>query len=253
MSMFTIAYFTLLEAIRCRLLIALIAVVAVAFGLAEFLGELSITETRQAQASVTASLLRVFSICATCLFVISSVLRELDDKGLDLILSLPLPRHAYLFGKLTGFAGFSLCVAILAALPLFLYAPAAAVGCWMLSLFCEQVLLAAFSLLCLLAFANISLAFTSAMAFYLLSRSMEALRLLSAAPVFTTDTISQDFMNIVVNALALLLPDLHAFTRSEWLAYGVDTGAVGTVLVQTLVYLPVLLSAGLFDLYRKNL
>ena len=251
--MFTIARYTLLEAVRCRLLIAVIAAMAVAFGLAEFLGELSITETKQAQAAVTASLLRVFSICATCLFVISSVLRELDDKGLELILSLPLPRHAYLFGKLTGFAGFSLCVAILAALPLFLYAPVVAVGCWMLSLFCEQLLLAAFSLLCLLAFANISLAFTSAMAFYLLSRSTEALRLLSAGLVFTPATISQDFMNIVVNALTLLLPDLHAFTRSEWLVYGVDADAVGTVLIHTLVYLPVLLSAGLFDLYRKNL
>ena len=251
--MLTIARFTLLEAIRCRLLIAVMAVVAATFVLAEFLGELSITETRQAQASVTASLLRVFSICAVCLFVISSVLREINDKGLELVLSLPLPRHAYLFGKLAGFAGFSLCVAILAALPLFLYAPAAAVGCWMLSLFCEQLLLAAFSLLCLLAFANISLAFTSAMAFYLLSRSTEALRLLSADPVLAPGTVSQDFMNIAVNALALLLPDLHAFTRSAWLAYGVDAGAVGTVLLQTLVYLPVLLSAGLFDLYRRNL
>lgn len=251
--MFTIAYFTLLEALRCRLLLLMLTVVAGLFGLAQFLGELSITETRQAQAAVTASLLRVFSICATCLFVISSVLKELNDKGLELILSLPLPRHAYLFGKLTGFAGFSLCVAVLAALPLFLYAPAVAVGCWMLSLFCEQLLLAAFSLLCLLAFANISLAFTSAMAFYLLSRSMEALRLLSAAPVLVSDANSQVFMNFLVNALALLLPDLHAFTRSEWLVYGVDADAVGAVLIQTLVYLPVLLSAGLFDLYRKNL
>ena len=251
--MLTIAYFTLLEALRCRLLLLMLMVVAGLFGLAQFLGELSITETRQAQASVTASLLRVFSICATCLFVISSVQRELDDKGLELILSLPLPRHTYLFGKLTGFAGFSLCVAVLAALPLFLYAPAAAVGCWMLSLFCEQLLLAAFSLLCLLAFANISLAFTSAMAFYLLSRSMEALCLLSAAPVVVSDANSQVLMNFLVNALALLLPDLHAFTRSEWLVYGVDADAVGTVLIQTLVYLPVLLSAGLFDLYRKNL
>ena len=251
--MLTIAYFTLLEALRCRLLLLMLMVVAGLFGLAQFLGELSITETRQAQASVTGSLLRVFSICATCLFVISSVLKELNDKGLDLILSLPLPRHAYLFGKLTGFAGFSLCVAVLAALPLFLYAPAVAVGCWMLSLFCEQLLLAAFSLLCLLAFANISLAFTSAMAFYLLSRSTEALLLLSAAPVLVSDANSQAFMNFLVNALALLLPDLHAFTRSEWLVYGVDADAVGTVLIQTLVYLPVLLSAGLFDLYRKNL
>ena len=251
--MLTIARFTLLEAIRCRLLIAMIAVVVVAFGLAQFLGELSITETRQAQASVTGSLLRVFSICATCLFVISSVLRELDDKGLELILSLPLPRHAYLFGKLTGFAGFSLCVAVLAALPLFLYAPAVAVGFWMLSLFCEQLLLAAFSLLCLLAFANTSLAFTSAMAFYLLSRSTEALCLLSSALALVSDANSQVLMNFLVKALALLLPDLHAFTRSEWLVYGVDADAVGRVLIQTLVYLPVLLSAGLFDLYRKNL
>ena len=251
--MFTIAYFTLLEALRCRLLLLMLMVVAGLFGLAQFLGELSITETRQAQASVTGSLLRVFSICATCLFVISSVLRELDDKGLELVLSLPLPRHAYLFGKLTGFAGFSLCVAVLAALPLFLYAPAVAVGFWMLSLFCEQLLLAAFSLLCLLAFANISLAFTSAMAFYLLSRSTEALCLLSSAPALVSDANSQVLMNFLVNALALLLPDLHAFTRSEWLVYGVDADAVGTVLIQTLVYLPVLLSAGLFDLYRKNL
>ena len=73
--MLTIAYFTLLEALRCRLLLLMLMVVAGLFGLAQFLGELSITETRQAQAAVTASLLRVFSICATCLFVISSVLR----------------------------------------------------------------------------------------------------------------------------------------------------------------------------------
>ena len=251
--MLEIAHFTLLEALRGRLLIALLAVVAVAFGLAEFLGQLSITETMQVQAAVTGSLLRVFSICAICLIVMSSVQRELDDKGLELILSLPLPRHAYLFGKLTGFAGFALCVAILAGLPLFLYAPSLATACWMLSLFCEQLLLAAFSLLSVLAFANISLAFTSAMAFYLLSRSMDALRLLSAAPLLASEASSWDFVDPLVHAMALLLPDLHAFTRSEWLVYGVDARAVGTVLVQTLVYLPVLLSAGLFDLYRKNL
>ncbi len=251
--MFTVAYFTLLEALRCRLLMLMVMVALGLFGLAEFLGELSITETRQIQASVIASLLRVFSICITCLFVISSVLRERDDKGLELILSVPLPRHAYLLGKTAGFAGFSLSVAVLAALPLFLYAPAVAVGCWMFSLFCELALLACFSLLCLLTFANVSLAFTSVIAFYLLARSMETLRLLSAAPALASDANSQVLMNFMVNGLALLLPDLHAFTRSEWLVYGISAGAVGAVLIQTVVYLPVLLSAGLFDLYRQNL
>ena len=251
--MLTIARFTLLEALRHHLLIMMIAVVAGLFGLAEFLGELSITETRQVQASVTASLLRVLCISVTCLFVISSVLKELNDKGLEMILSLPLSRGAYLFGKIAGFAGLSLCVSILAGLPLFLYAPAVAVCCWMLSLFCEQLLMVCFSLLCLLTFANITLAFAPVMAFYLLSRSMEALRLISAGPVLAPDTVSQDFMYVVVNVLALLLPDLHAFTRSEWLVYGIDFTAMRAVLIQTLIYLPVLLSAGLFDLYRKNL
>ena len=76
MYMSTIARFTLLEAARCHLFIMMIVVVVGLFGLAEFIGELSITETRQVRAAVTASLLRIFSVCAVCLFVISSVLRE---------------------------------------------------------------------------------------------------------------------------------------------------------------------------------
>ena len=251
--MLAIARFTVLEAVRCRFFIIIIAVMTGLFCLAEFIGELSITETRQVQAAVTASLLRVFSISVICLFVMTGVLRELNDKGLEVILSLPMPRYVYLSGKFFGFAGLSLFISVLPAVLLLLYAPAVQVGFWSLSLFCEHLLIISLSLVCMLTFSDISLSFISVMAFYLLSRSMEAICLLSADPVFTPDTISQDFMNIMVNALALLLPDLHAFTRSEWLVYGVDTDAVGAVLIQTLVYLPVLLSAGLFDLYRKNL
>lgn len=251
--MFTIARFTLVEAVCSRLFIMVIAVVVGLSGLAEFIGELSITETSRVQASVTASLLRVFSVLSVCLFVITSVLRELNDKSLEIILSLPMPRHAYLFGKLSGFAALSLLVSIVACLPLFLYAPAARIGFWAVSLFCEHLLTVSFSLLCVLTFSNVTLSFLAVMAFYLLSRCMEALRLLSIDPVLASGAIAQEYMQFLVHALALLLPDLHAFTRSDWLAYGADVGVMKTVLIQTLIYLTVLLSAGLFDLYRKNL
>ena len=231
----------------------MITVVVGLSGLAGFLGELSITETSKVQVSVTASLLRVFSISAICLFVISSILRELNDKGLEILLSLPMPRYAYLFGKFFGFAGVSLFISIMACLPLFLYAPAARVSCWFLSLICEHLLIVSLSLVCLLTFTSVSLAFIAVMAFYLLSRSMEALRLLSADPILASGTVAQDFMQFLVTALALLLPDLHLFTRSGWLVYGVDFTDLRAVMIQTLIYLVVLLSAGLFDLYRKNL
>ena len=251
--MLTIARFTVLEAIRCRFFIVIIAVMTGLFCLAEFIGELSITETRQVQAAVAASLLRVLSISVICLFVMAGVLRELNDKGLEVILSLPMPRYVYLSGKFFGFAGLSLFISVLPCLLLLLYAPAVQVGFWFLSLFCEHLLIISLSLVCMLTFSDISLSFISVMAFYLLSRSMEAICLLSADPVLASGSVSQDFMHFLVNAVASVLPDLNAFTRSDWLIYGVDFADIQVVLIQTPLYLALLLSAGLFDLYRKNL
>ena len=249
----TIARITLLEARRSRLLTVMITVMLCLFILAEFLGELSITEAREIKVSVTASLLRIFSICLICLFVISSGTRELNDKGAAIILSLPLPRYVYLFGKSAGFATLSLFIAVGAGLPLMLYAPAAQVGCWILSLLFEQLLMISFSFLCLLTLPNVTLSFVSVVAFYLLSRSMETMQLLGASPLLASDSVSHEVMYFLLNALSLLLPDLHAFTRSGWLVHGIGFNDMVAVMLQTPVYLIVLTSAGLFDLYRKNL
>ena len=251
--MLTIARYTLLEALRNRVLSqTAIAVLALA-GLTEFIGELSITETSQVQAAISSSILRVFSITVTCIFVISAAMREINDKGLELILSLPMPRHRYLAGKLIGFAGLSFLISVMAGVPLFLYAPAVPVMFWCLSLCCEQILMAALSLVCVLTFSGLPQALPAVMAFYLLSRSMEAIILLSAGPILTYGAVTWEFMHSMVTALALLLPDLHIFTRSDWLVYGVEPSQLRPILIQTLLYLTVLMSGGLFDLYRKNL
>ena len=251
--MFTIARFTLLEAVRNRLFILIMAGVICLFVLAEFIGELSITETRQVQSAILSSLLRVFSISIISLFVITSALRELNDKGLEIILSLPISRHQYLFGKLLGYGGLSLLISIIVSLPLLLYAPTIPVICWFLSLFCEQALVLSLSLVCLFTFANVTISFIAVMAFYFLSRSMETIRLLSESPILESNAFSQDFIHCLVDAMALLLPDLGAFTKSDWLAYNVDFADMQIVLIQTMIYLTILLSAGLFDLYRKNI
>ena len=251
--MFTIARFTLLEAVRNRLFILIMAGVICLFVLAEFIGELSITETRQVQSAILSSLLRIFSIPIISLFVITSALRELNDKGLEIILSLPMPRHQYLFGKLLGYGGLSLLISITVSLPLLLYAPTIPVICWFLSLFCEQALVISLSLVCLFTFANVTISFIAVMAFYFLSRSMETIRLLSESPILESNAFSQDFIHCLVDAMALLLPDLSAFTKSDWLAYNVDFADMQTVIIQTMIYLTILLSAGLFDLYRKNI
>jgi len=251
--MFTIARFTFLEAVRNRLFVLVMVGVVCAFGLAEFIGELAITETKQIQGALLSSLLRIFSISIIGLFVVTSVTRELNDKGLEMIMSLPVPRHRYLFGKLCGYAGLALLVSFIICLPLIIYAPLGRVAYWFFSLLCEQLIVVALSLVCLFTFSNVTVSFTAVMAFYLLSRSMQAIQLLSESPVLEFNTLSQDFMNRLLDGIALILPDLSAFTRSDWLVYPVSLSDMRSVVIQTLIYMTILVSAGLFDLYRKDL
>lgn len=249
--MLTIARFTLLEARRNHLFVVAAAGAACLYAIGEFVGAISVTEARQIQSALTASLLRIASIALLSVFVITSALRELNDKSLELLLSLPKPRHWHFLGKFSGYAGLALALSLILSLPLFNHAPALPTLCWLLSLVCEQALVIAFSLLCLWTCANATVAFGMTAAFYLLCRGMETARLLSQSPVL--DGSATPVLRSLVEAIALLLPDLSAFTRSDWLVYETGFVNLGPVLIQTAIYLPLLLSAGLIDFHRKSL
>src|SRR5207249_8444758 len=96
----SLAIATLLEAVRNRLLWLAVVVVVVAFGLAQFLNQVAITESREIQTALLAAPLRVAAVFVMVVFVITSMVRELSDKVTELLLSLPAPRSAYFFGKL---------------------------------------------------------------------------------------------------------------------------------------------------------
>jgi len=249
----TIAWYTFLEALRNRLFLLTLTGLVCLFGIAEFAGELAITETRQIQAALVANITRWFLIITCTLFVITSMVREANDKGLELILSLPVSRTSYYFGKYCGFLLLAMVILVLSAPLLLIYSGPAVLAGWLLSLLCEIAIIIAVSMLCLFTFSNITIAFMVALAFYLLSRSIEAIQLLSLSPILESESYSQQFMNQLVNLIAWVLPDLDAFTRSDWLLYGIEDNALVFVLMQTVVYLVLLFAAGLFDLYRKEL
>jgi ABC-type transport system involved in multi-copper enzyme maturation permease subunit len=249
----TIARLTWLEAFRNRLLWLVLAALLIAFGLAEFLGSLAITESVQMRAVLLAALLRVFAVVVVSLFVISSGVRELDEKATDLLLSLPVSRASYYFGKLLGFSGLALLMALLCAVAAALYAPPGQAALWAMSLGCELLIVVAFSLLCMFTFHQVTVAVSVVLGFYVLSRSMAAIQLVGSGPFADSGGLSQRVMTTVIDAIAYVLPSLDRFTPSEWLAY--HTGQWHELLHvagQTGVYLMLLAGAGLFDLYRKS-
>ncbi len=252
-SILVIARFTFYEAVRNRLFTLTLVGLLCVLGLTEFAGELAITEASNIQAVLIGAGMRLFAVTTVALFVITSIVREFNDKGFELIASLPLPRSSYYFGKFLGFFLLSLVIAVATSLLLLVYSPAIPVSLWLLSLVCELAIVIALSLLCLFTFSNVTVAFMVVICFYILSRSMYAIQLISNSPIMEFYTFSQQFMRLVTDAIAFLLPGLHDFTKSEWLVYGVEWQSLQPVIIQTVVYLILLCAAGLFDLHRKNL
>lgn len=248
-----IARYTLLEALRNRLLMLALILVAAGLAFTQFLQQVAITESNQIQTALLAALLRVGAVFMLAGFVVTSMVREFNDKVMELVLSRPLRRSSYFLGKFAGYAVVALALTLIASLPLALFAPAPRVALWGLSLACELVLVTAFALFCVLTLTQVLSALAAVAGFYLLARSISALQIMAANPLSDSISLGQKVVNFVIDAIAFLLPGLDRMTQTGWLIYGAPTAAeIAQLLAQTVVYALLLCGAALFDLQRKN-
>jgi len=250
----TIARFTLLEAIRTRLLWIVLIILALLFLGSLFVQHISVTETPRMRTGFLAATARMSAVFILSLYLAGSMVREFNDKVVDLLLSLALPRAGYYLGKFLGYAGIAVAIAALTALALLPLVPSWDLALWGLSLAMELTLVAALTLFCVITFAQLMPAISFVIAFYLLARSISAVRLLSTSQLLAPNDWTNRAIARLVDALGWLLPGLDRFTSTGWLVDHTGTLVVlGVNALQTLVYGGLLLGAGLFDLYRRNL
>ena len=248
-----IAKYTLLEALRNRLLWLALTIACIAFGVSAFIGDVAITEHTQIQMAILSALLRISGVVMLTLIVVTTVLREMQDKSLELLLAMDIPRASYYFGKLLGFAVIGFLLALLFAALLLVYADPVAVLWWSISFCCELLLVTCLGLVMLFTFKQIPAAISAVFLFYVAARSIATVQLLAENPLVPNTDLGQQFIKGFVELLSWLLPTLHQFTRSEWLLYGVgNISELMLVLGQTLIYAMLLSMVALFDFYRKN-
>lgn len=254
MHITTIGKYTALEALRTRVpataLVTLVLLVCASL----FVRELAVTEAVRFQTAFYATAARLCAVFLTAIYVLASVAREFNDKGLEMVLAIDVPRSHYICGKLAGFMVAALMIAVIVSLPLWFMAPAAATVLWTASLMVELALIAALALFCAVTFNQMLPAAGFVAAFYLLARSITAMRLLGAHPISGQDTLSQQVTVLLVEGLAYLLPALDGWTATAWL---VDAAATPAVLVpiaaQGVLYIALLTAATLFDFHRRPL
>lgn len=249
----TIARYVLVEARRSALPWLAAAGLAAALALAGFLSQVAITEAAALQASACAALLRACAVFLVAAHVAASVVREVNDKGLELALALPMPRPAWYLGKLLGFAAAGTLIAALFALPLFAWAKPWDVAAWWLALSAETAVVAAAALFFASSLGQTVAAIAAALGLYVLARSIAAVQAIAASPL-AGDSAASAVARWIVDGLALLLPRLDAVARGDWLLYGAPPAAeLALALAGLAVYFVLLAAAGLFDFSRRNL
>jgi len=242
----------LLEARRGALPWLALAAVALSLGLAAFLSQVALTESRSLQAAIVAAVLRACAVFLVAAHVAASVLREINDKGLELMLSLPLARSSQYTGRFLGFALCGVLLALFFALPLLFWASPAAVALWGVSLAFEAALMAAAALFFAMSLGQLLPAIAASAGFYLLARAMASIQAIATGP-HRDESTADRFARWAVDAVALLFPRLDDVTRTEWLLYGTpQAGAYAASLGGLAIYGLLLVAAGLFDFHRRS-
>jgi ABC-type transport system involved in multi-copper enzyme maturation permease subunit len=250
----TIARYTLLEALHTRLIALVACGIAILLAASLFAQELAIAEGTRFQIGIYAAGMRIAAVVFAGLYVLASMAREFDDKGLEFMLALDLPRAQYLLGKLAGYLAIGGLVAAAATAPVALAAPAQAALQWGISLAAELAVVAAFALFCIVSLGHLTLAASVLLGFYLLGRVLTAVRLMGMNPISGGDSLGQQMLHWMAEGLALVMPAFDGWTRTTWL---VDAPApwsdIAVLGGQGMLYVTLLAAASMFDFYRREL
>ncbi len=242
-----------LEAIRSRLAWVALVIAAASVGAAAFLSQVALIEADQIRAALVGAFLRASAAFLMAAFLITSMVREANDKVTELLLSQAVPRWNYLAAKSAGYAVVACVLAIAFAVPLFAVAQPVNVVLWTLSLVCELFIVSAVSLFCVLSLTQLLPAFAATAGFYLLARSIASMQAIASAPINAASNWIDSTIQVAVKGIALVLPGLDRFALTGWLTDSLPSGAeVGHIAFQTCLYVALISAASLFDLYRKN-
>lgn len=246
--------YVLLDAQRGGLHWIYICAASTAAAVGWFLAQLGVTEKLDIQLVTTASTLRLTFVFITAIWVCAHIIREKQDQSFHLLLTLPLRRSEFTFGKLLAMGEISLIAAVLAAIPLAAIQFDHHLIMWVSSLCMELWLVAGCAFLCAVGMKNVTQSLAAVIAFYLLSRSISAMVLMANATVAGSPNVLDWTIAWFVNAVAYVLPPLDQLTNSAWLIHHSITAATWMeLLVQTLLYTLLLGVATIWDIEHKPL
>lgn len=240
---------------RTRSAALLLLVVALAFGLANFLAGLAVTEVAAQRITFHAGLARPAVTLLFALAIVAALVRELDDRVLDILLARPLSRRDWYLARLGVQLCAALALACATALPLLPLVPPLALAAWTLSFACELGIVAALALACATSLGRVAPAMGAVGGFYALARTSAALVLMTQGPASDPARLGDRLLTYGVQGLSLVLPDFSRYAQTGWLLGEASrmSADLAYALVQGAIYVALLAALGLVDFERRDL
>lgn len=264
--------FVLTAAMRDRLMITLLVMIALGASLATFLGGASVTEESSFALVFGAGGLRFLGVIGIVLFVCFYMRRSFETKEVEFLLSRPISRMTFLFSHALAFMTLSLVVtgAVTAAV-FFLGKPnLGGLVAWGVSIGAELSIMAVTALFFSLVLSSAAGSALATLGIYVLSRMIGVL--IGIASI-GADNAFFLVLNKVMDVISVIVPRMDLMGQTSWLVYGVEgsgsigfltragsyahtlvstLGMTGFTLLQGGLFIGLLLAAAAYDFARRE-
>ena len=253
--MLTTIRYVLLTALRDKLFIGLLIGIGFATYIASVLGGTSMVETQEMTISLTAGASRMILMVGLIVFVCFHLRHAFDTKEIDVFLSRPISRRSLVLAYWLGFA----VVALLLVLPILALLGWLGVpnkegfGLWSASLALESMLVVALALFASFTLRSGVTSMLASLGLYTLMRMMGFFVATSHSTMINQGKTINQIMRWALEGISIIIPRLDLYGDAQWLIYGGDgTHALAVLLLQVVVFTPLLLVATMIDLQRRQ-
>lgn len=264
--------YVLTAALRDRLLVTLLLMIGAGAGLGVFLGSAAVTEQESFSTVFGAGGLRFLGVVGIVLFVCFHMRRAFETKEVEFMLSRPMSRMAYLFSHAAAFMLLAVLIAGLITFVLVVTGRPQMSGLllWGVSVMGEYAMMAVAALFFSVVLSSAAGSALATLGFYVLARMIGTLigivRLPPENAVFAV-------LGNVVELVSILVPRLDLMGQTSWLVYGAEgaggialrngagdlaltlvnlIGAGGFIVLQSVLFIGLLLLAAAYDFLRRE-
>jgi len=264
--------YVLTAALRDKLIMTLLLMIAMGGAISMFLGAATITEKESFAIVFGASGLRFLGVLGIVLFCCFYVRRAFETKEVEFLLSRPISRVSFLVSHGFAFVILAVCIAaVVSAVIYFLGRPLLpGFMLWSASVAIEYAIMAIAALFFSLVVASAAGSALATLGLYVLARMIgTVLGIAYEAP----DNFFYACMNNVVEVISVFIPRLDLMGQTTWLIYGTGgsggfgftreagpyahlmierLGLLGFTSLQGVIFVLLLFFAALFDFLRRE-